>query len=250
MSHVLHPGSTFVGASAPGLAGTPAEALPFVKRPSHYAPAGTPVPLASGLRYDQLLNYVAERPSLSILEIGVARAANTLRMMAFADWLGGQPYYTGVDLFGQLTDEQFAHSFCSVNKRPLSVENTKAFLLVYLGEPIVRRIELLEGYSHDVLPKLIDAGRKYDLIFIDGGHSRADVNRDWLNSQRLLNPGGTIVFDDYPNWGIGPTVHSIDQTKWNVRVLPHRDTFQNHRTDEDPSPVRHHQLVEAKRRAA
>jgi predicted O-methyltransferase YrrM len=204
--------------------------------------------LASGLRYDQLLPYIAERPSLSILEIGVARGANTLRMLAFADWLGGRPQYTGIDLFALLTDELFDASYCSLAKRPLSVDATLAQLRKYLGDEIAQRIELIEGFSHDVLPQLILAGRKYDLIFIDGGHSRDDVNRDWNHAQQLLAPEGVVVFDDYPNWGVGPTVHSIDLSRWNVRILPKRDTFQNHRTDEDPSPVRHHQLAEARRR--
>lgn len=247
MSQVLHPG--LVDAGTAGLAGAPiAAATPVVQRPAHYAPAGVPIALASGLRYDQLLNYVAQQPSLAILEIGVARGANTLRMMAFADWLGGKPHYTGIDLFDQLTDEQFERSYCSAAKRPISINATMQQFRSLLGDAIAQRIELLQGYSHDVLPDLILNGRKYDLIFIDGGHSLDDVNRDWNHAQQLLAPGGTIVFDDYPNWGVGPTVHTIELTKWNVRILPHRDTFQNHRTDEDPSPLRHHQLVEARRR--
>ena len=43
------------------------------------------IPLASSLRYDQLLAYIAERPTHSIVEIGVARAANTMQMLAFAN---------------------------------------------------------------------------------------------------------------------------------------------------------------------
>jgi hypothetical protein len=201
------------------------------------------------MRYDQLLHYLAQRPSARILEIGVARAANTLRMLAFADWLGGSPQYTGIDLFGLLTDELFDHSYCSASKRPMTVENTRALLLTMLGARIASRIELLQGFSYDVLPRLIAEGREYDLIFIDGGHSYDDVRSDWRHCQQLLADGGVIVFDDYPNWGVGPTVAEIDQTKWRVRVLPHRDTFQNHRLDEDPSPVRHHQLVEVRRLA-
>ncbi len=221
---------------------------PRVARPREHAPNGRPISLSSTLRYDQLLDYIARRPNLSILEIGVARAANTLRMLAFADWLGGRPRYTGIDLFGLLTDELFEDSYCSQAKRPVSVEMTKAHLRLFLGEAMMADVELLEGFSHDVLPQLVAASRRYDLIFIDGGHSHECVTSDWQFAQQLLAKDGTIVFDDYPNWGVGTTVQAIDLAQWNVQVLPQRDTFQNHRTDEDPSPLRHHQLVAAQRR--
>jgi predicted O-methyltransferase YrrM len=250
MPDALHSGADFNGCAPARLAigSQPPVATPPVKRPARYAPAGHPIPLASGLRYDQLLDYIAAHPSLRILEIGVARAANTLRMLAFADWLGGRPRYTGIDLFGLLTDELFDQSYCSASKRPLSAAATMAQLTNLLGGEIAARIELLEGFSYDVLPRLIADNRQYDLIFIDGGHSYDDVSKDWRYCQQLLAPGGVIVFDDYPNWGIKPTVDQIDRAHWHVRVLPHRDTFQNHRTDDDPSPLRHHQLVEVRRR--
>jgi len=239
----------FAHAGHAGVAGSaPPEGCPRVQRPTHHAPAGHPIPLASHLRYDQLLDYIAQRPSGGILEIGVARAANTLRMLAFADWLGGRPRYTGIDLFGLLTDDLFDHSFCSASKRPLSLEQTRLALRRMLGDPIASRIALFEGFSHEVLTRLIDQGQTYHLIFIDGGHSVDDVGRDWQLSQKLLERGGVIVFDDYPNWGVRPTVESIDQKAWSVRVLPHRDTFKNHRLDEDPTLFRHHQLVEVRRR--
>ena len=204
--------------------------------------------LKSGLRYDQLLQYVERNPSLSILEIGVARAANTLRMMAYADRLGGTPKYVGIDLFGSLTPEQFEESFCHENKRPQTREQTMDMLRKMLGPQIALRIMLLEGLSNDVLPQLRRQDLCFDLIFIDGGHSYEMVRSDWNWCQNLLAPGGTIVLDDYPNWGIGPTVHEIDSTRWNVRILPHTDVFQNHRTDENPEAFRRHQLVEVTRR--
>jgi hypothetical protein len=52
-----------------------------------------------GLRYDQLLAYVERNPSLSVLEIGVARCETTVRLVAYAGLLGGLPRYVGIDLF-------------------------------------------------------------------------------------------------------------------------------------------------------
>lgn len=209
---------------------------------------GRPISLHSGLRYDQLLTYIERKPSLSILEIGVARAANTIRIMAYADSIGGRPLYTGIDLFGSVTEEAIEESFCCENKRPLSVEKTMETLRSLLGPEIAMRIVLLEGYSNDVLPVLRRQEFRYDLIFIDGGHSYEAVSSDWQACQQLMADGGVIVFDDYPNWGIKPTVDGIDRQEWNVRVLEHKDVFKNHRTDEDPSEFRSHQLAEVTRR--
>lgn len=38
---------------------------------------------------------------------------------------------------------------------------------------------------------------KIDILFIDGGHSRACVLNDWNNFKDFVNPGGFICFDDY-----------------------------------------------------
>jgi predicted O-methyltransferase YrrM len=211
-----------------------------------HAPAGTPIPLASGLRYDQLLEYVAAAPSLEILEIGVARGANALRMLALADLLGGKPHYTGVDLFDRLSDELLRDEFVSPAKRPLSRQQTWEHLRERLGADIARRVRLLEGFSSEVLPTLRAEGARFDLLFIDGGHSLEAVKADWQECERLVSPGGTIVFDDYPNWGVRAVVESIDQTRWSVRILPHVDSFRNTPTADDPTSLRHHQLVEVR----
>ena len=215
-----------------------------------HAPAGHPINLTSGLRYDALLEYIAPRPSLSILEIGVARAAGTLRMLGFADRLGGRPQYTGIDLFGRTTDQLNAREHNSEAKRPRSLVDTLAMLTRVLGERIAERIDLREGYSQEILPELRREGRTFDLIFIDGGHSYEAVHGDWQHGQHLLAEGGTIVMDDFPNWGVLPTVAAIDPRHWRVRLLPRIDVFGCVPTAEYPADRRMFQLVEVTRHQA
>ena len=38
--------------------------------------------------------------------------------------------------------------------------------------------------------------KKYDIIFIDGLHTKEQVSRDIINSLKILNPGGKIVVHD------------------------------------------------------
>lgn len=58
-------------------------------------------------------------------------------------------------------------------------------------------VRLLKGRSIDHLPKLIDAGESFDLIFIDGSHEMLDVMVDAVLAWRLLAPSGLMIFDDY-----------------------------------------------------
>ena len=57
------------------------------------------------------------------------------------------------------------------------------------------------GMSKDILPKLINEGHQFDLIFVDGSHVSCDVMIDAMLSYLLLKPGGILVFDDYV-WGL------------------------------------------------
>ncbi len=200
----------------------------------------------SGMRYEQLLAYVDANPSLSILEIGVARGRNALLMLEHARSRGGTPHYTGVDVFELMTEELRRAENTSAKKRPLSREQTLAELRKSVGAELADRIELHCGFSHDVLERFIEEGRRFDLIFIDAGHSFEAVSGDWERCQRLMGPDSTVVFDDYPNWGVGPTVSGIDPTRWRVRVLERADVVPREPTEDDPATRRSFQLVEVR----
>lgn len=59
------------------------------------------------------------------------------------------------------------------------------------------RVRVLKGRSIDHLPKLIDAGEQFDLIFIDGSHANLDVMIDAALGWQLLARRGLMIFDDY-----------------------------------------------------
>jgi predicted O-methyltransferase YrrM len=58
-------------------------------------------------------------------------------------------------------------------------------------------VRVLKGRSIDHLPRLIDAGESFDLIYIDGSHHMLDVMVDAALAWRLLAPSGLMIFDDY-----------------------------------------------------
>jgi predicted O-methyltransferase YrrM len=62
------------------------------------------------------------------------------------------------------------------------------------------RVVVLKGRSQDVLPRL--SPRTFDIIFIDGSHSYADVLADIQISKGLLKNGGALCGDDFEiHWG-------------------------------------------------
>ena len=60
------------------------------------------------------------------------------------------------------------------------------------------RIEIISGWSTEILPKM--TATKFDVIYVDGGHSFDTVLQDALLSWPLLKLNGIIIFDDYL-WG-------------------------------------------------
>jgi predicted O-methyltransferase YrrM len=57
------------------------------------------------------------------------------------------------------------------------------------------RVTIIKGFSNDSLRPL--APDSFDIIYIDGSHTAANVLRDGLLSWDLLKEGGILIFDDY-----------------------------------------------------
>lgn len=110
-------------------------------------------------------------------------------------------------------------SACLMTQRP----NTNIFS-IDMGTPITpgiatanvlrhnvlgNRFEYIQGSSHDVV--IADKIRRnipsgIDILFIDGGHSFADVTQDFEMYSGMVKPGGYIVFDDYLDRQFSPEV--------------------------------------------
>lgn len=58
------------------------------------------------------------------------------------------------------------------------------------------KVEFIAGNSHEKLKELIEAGRKFDLITVDGDHSEIGASEDLDDAVKLLDEQGAIVFDD------------------------------------------------------
>ena len=68
------------------------------------------------------------------------------------------------------------------------------------------RVRLIEDFSYAALPKLLAEGVSADLIFIDGWHTFDFVFTDFFLGDKLLKPGGTVIFDDADWPSIRPVI--------------------------------------------
>jgi predicted O-methyltransferase YrrM len=118
------------------------------------------------------------RPSAT-LEIGMAWGMSTLFMLeAMAETGAAHPgCHAVIDPF------QFSYFHNAALK---AVRDAGAFELIeFYAEP-----------SQIVLPRMVSAGRRFDLAFIDGDHRFEAAFLDFYFIDQLLKPGGIVIFDD------------------------------------------------------
>ena len=89
---------------------------------------------------------------------------------------------------------------------------------VCLTEDFLKSIENILTYRMTSDNFFAQNHKKYDIIFIDGMHTKEQVSKDIINSLRILNKNGKIVVHDcLPNSENAQIVPRI-QTHWNGDV--------------------------------
>ena len=75
------------------------------------------------------------------------------------------------------------------------------------------RHTLVFGDSRQTVPAFAAAKpRKFDLVFVDGGHSYDVARADLTNLQSLAAPGASLVIDDLMPWRLGRGRHAPGRT--------------------------------------
>ena len=115
----------------------------------------------------------------STLEIGLAFGGSTLTFGQSHKDLGREPskQHTAIDP---------AQSKYWEDAGRLILEN--ADLMGY--------VEVVEAYSSQALPRFVEEGRKFQMVYVDGSHQFEDVLMDFVFTHEMLEIGGVIMFDD------------------------------------------------------
>lgn len=124
-----------------------------------------------------LYQLIRSRKAARTLEIGMAQGLSSL-FMCQAHFDDGAGIHTAVD--PRQSSEW--RSIGLANVRRAGLEGFFRFI---------------EAGSDAALPDLIAAGEEFDLIFIDGKHLFDFVLVDFYFSDKLIRPGGCVVFHDY-----------------------------------------------------
>ena len=120
---------------------------------------------------DLVREYGCERT----LETGVALGVSTLALTHAVSARGGTHY--GID--------------------PFQMSEHRGAALELLDEHGLRQhFELREGPSHLELPRLLEEGHRFDLVFIDGWHTFDNKLLDYFYADRMLSVGGWLVVHD------------------------------------------------------
>jgi predicted O-methyltransferase YrrM len=91
------------------------------------------------------------------------------------------------------------------------------------------RVRKISGNSSAKLPDLLFANEKFDVIYIDGSHTRANVYIDSLLCWEMLKPGSLVIWDDY-RWRqdlpdherVDPAVDRfLERHKQELRIIHH-----------------------------
>jgi predicted O-methyltransferase YrrM len=80
-------------------------------------------------------------------------------------------------------------------------------------------VNLFKGDSTVTLPKVLHALPKMDVIFIDGGKTRAEASSDWNASQTLMHNRTAVFVHNYEFAGVRWMVDHISREAFQVTIL-------------------------------
>jgi predicted O-methyltransferase YrrM len=107
-----------------------------------------------------------------VLEVGAAYGFSTVTLALVASWVTSVDPHNWLQSYGPLM-------------RHLNVYS------------VTDRVGVVQAFSYDALPQMVDEGVSFDLVFIDGDHAEQAVDHDVTWGRKLLAPGGVLACHDY-----------------------------------------------------
>lgn len=145
------------------------------------------------IRYSQLLDVIIANKCTSICEIGTHNGNTAKAMIRAAAYASPEAIisYDGFDLFEDLTIEKAAEEFHG-KSNPNNMEDVEDDIISFCDQlNIPLSILLTKG---DTVTSLPEGDEKYDIVFVDGGHSIETCSND---IEWALKHGKIVVCDDY-----------------------------------------------------
>jgi len=129
-----------------------------------------------------LYNFIIKHKCLNVLEIGLAHGMSSVAILS---------------ALAENSKELSSADFKLTSIDPFQTCNYKLIGLKNIDKiGLLDHHELIESTDMLALPKLLEKGVKYDLIFIDGMHTFDHVLLNNFYADYLLNVGGFVINDD------------------------------------------------------
>lgn len=135
-------------------------------------PHGREPAVMAGLTDAEAAALVALARGRSVLEVGSAWGYSTILMACVARYVVAVDPHVDLQSLDTFTANVAAHG-------------------------VQGKIEMLVEPSRTALPRLLAAGRRFGLVFIDGDHSLAAASFDATWARSLVQDHGVIAFHDY-----------------------------------------------------
>jgi hypothetical protein len=93
---------------------------------------------------------------------------------------------------------------------PFQTTEWKSDGLLYVeAAGLQQHFRFIGDMSSQALPRLLEAGERFDLIYVDGSHAYDNVFIDYYYGMRALKKNGLLLFDDCTTKDIGRVIHFI-----------------------------------------
>ncbi|HEB71671.1 MAG TPA: class I SAM-dependent methyltransferase [Nitrospirae bacterium] len=160
---------------------------------------------------------------VNILEIGTGRGLGALTVATASREYGLDVKITTIDALAPDVKQKWPIQIDGENKVINSSLNE--VWSQYVDKTLTNNITKITALSTKALPELSALNKKYDLIFIDGGHDLHSVINDLSYSISMLNSNGVILMDDFApldEYGFGTCMATYVAGNWieNIKVFP------------------------------
>jgi hypothetical protein len=144
--------------------------------------------------WEELFKNHYKDPIKSVLEVGCYEGRATVWLSE--NVLGERVDYDVVDTFGgSITESGMVGTANRLEGDKSFIQTNFEHNISFFKDRISFNIH--KGYSQHELPKLVEAGKQYDFIYIDASHQSDDTFVDGYFANKMLKKGGLIIFDDF-----------------------------------------------------
>jgi predicted O-methyltransferase YrrM len=150
----------------------------------------------------------SKKPSNS-LEIGLANGTSALAILASLKDFSSENYrHTAIDPYQKSTWKSIGLS----SVQSIGLES---------------HFQFIGDFSCLALPRLLESGNWFDLIYVDGSHSYDNVFVDYYYGVRLLSRSGFILFDDCTTSDVKKVIKFIRQEQKHILRELNLNPFRN-----------------------